>query len=85
MDSILLVTSRYPNESIFRGIMEREGEWKDNGLEMVKSFGDCEAPATIAHAVYAGRRFAEELEANPSEEEIVPFRREIVELRCVTN
>ncbi|MYG42668.1 MAG: NAD(P)-binding protein [Rhodobacteraceae bacterium] len=85
MDSILLVTSRYPNDSLFRGIRERESEWKDHGLEMVKSFGDCEAPATIAHAVYAGRRFAEELEAKPPQEEIVPFRREIAELQCVTN
>lgn len=85
MDSILLVTSRYPNDSLFRGIMEKEGEWQDHGLEMVKSFGDCEAPATIAHAVYAGRRFAEELEVKPSKEEIVPFKREIAELRYVSD
>ena len=81
MDAIVLVSSRYPNDSLFSAMIQRKDEWNDNGLEMVKAFGDCEAPATIAHAVYAGRRFAEELEAKPSKDIIVPFKREITELR----
>ena len=37
-------------------------------------------PATIAHAVYAGRRYAEDLDAEPLPEGTLPFRREIVQL-----
>ena len=80
MDSILLVSSRYPNNTLYSEIMARKSEWEDSGLEMVKLFGDCEAPATIAHAVYAGRRFAEELETKPSVGDFVPFKREIAKL-----
>ncbi len=36
--------------------------------------GDCLAPATIAHAVYAGHRFARELDA--AEPDGLPYARE---------
>jgi dimethylamine/trimethylamine dehydrogenase len=38
------------------------------------------APATIAHATYAGRRYGEEFDAEPAADDNVPFRREISEL-----
>ncbi|HMK86435.1 MAG TPA: hypothetical protein VK437_10790 [Steroidobacteraceae bacterium] len=38
------------------------------------------APATIAHATYAGRRYGEEFDALPQAEGKVPFRRELAEL-----
>jgi dimethylamine/trimethylamine dehydrogenase len=41
--------------------------------------GDAWAPATIAAAVWAGHRYAEELD-EPTEERPVPFRREVTEL-----
>ena len=41
---------------------------------------DALAPATIAHAVYAGRRHAEELDGPPRTGDEVPFRRELAEL-----
>ena len=44
------------------------------------AIGDALAPATIAHAVYAGRRYAEELDGPPVTGDEVPFRREIAEL-----
>ena len=46
----------------------------------VTTIGDALAPATIAHATYAGRRYAEELDADPQPEGALPFRREIAEL-----
>ena len=46
----------------------------------VTAIGDALAPATIAHAVYAGRRYAEELDDPPDTGDEVPFRRELVEL-----
>ncbi len=42
--------------------------------------GDAWAPAAIAHAVYAGRRFAEEFDTNPRDILEVPFRREMIAL-----
>jgi dimethylamine/trimethylamine dehydrogenase len=50
------------------------------GIDSVTTIGDALAPATIAHAVYAGRRYAEELDAEPLPEGTLPFRREIAEL-----
>ncbi len=50
------------------------------GLEEVAVIGDALAPATIAHATYAGRRYAEECDALPPQSGLPPFRREITEL-----
>ena len=41
--------------------------------------GDCEAPAIIAAATYAGHRYARELDM-PDIGDALPFRREITEL-----
>ena len=41
----------------------------------VTRIGDCLAPSTIAAAVYAGHRYARELDAEPVEG--TPFRREL--------
>jgi dimethylamine/trimethylamine dehydrogenase len=51
----------------------------------VAVIGDALAPATIAHATYAGRRYAEECDAAAPtsvahDADAVPFRREITEL-----
>jgi dimethylamine/trimethylamine dehydrogenase len=40
----------------------------------VTRIGDCLAPGTIAHAVYAGHRFARELDDSAAAE--APLRRE---------
>ena len=46
----------------------------------VSVIGDALAPATIAHAVYAGRRYAEELDSQPLFDNGLPFRREVTAL-----
>jgi dimethylamine/trimethylamine dehydrogenase len=58
----------------------RRAEWADAGVSSITAIGDALAPATIAHAVYAGRRYAEELDAAPLGEGELPFRRELTEL-----
>ena len=70
--SIILVTSRRPEDALYRAL-------KDRGTA-VTAIGDAWAPAAIAHAVYAGRRFAEEFETKPRDILEVPFRREIIAL-----
>ena len=79
-DGIVLVTSRTPNDGLAQDLKSRESAWQDAGIESVEVIGDALAPATIAHAVHSGRRYAEELDGEPADEDTVPFKREIVEL-----
>ena len=79
-NAVVLVTSRTPNDELFAALHERRDDWADAGIESVAVFGDAEAPATIAHAVFAGRRYAEELDAPPVTGDLVSFKRELAEL-----
>ncbi|HSF95999.1 MAG TPA: FAD-dependent oxidoreductase [Thermohalobaculum sp.] len=77
-EAVVLVTSRLPNDRLTRDLAARRADWSRAGIESVTAIGDALAPATIAHAVHAGRRYAEELDAAAMGEGAVPFRREIV-------
>ena len=79
-DAVVLVAARAPNDRLVRDLMARADDWKDAGIEEVTAIGDALAPATIAHAVYAGRRYAEELDDPAAGGDAVPFKREIAEL-----
>ena len=79
-DAVVMVTARLPNESLALDLAARAADWADAGVRAVTTIGDALAPATIAHATYAGRRFAEELDEAPLPEGALPFRREIAEL-----
>ncbi|MGI9368425.1 MAG: FAD-dependent oxidoreductase [Ruegeria sp.] len=59
-NNIVMVTARKPNDSLFRDVLERLGEkpWPFS----ITRIGDCDAPAIIAAAVYAGHRYAQELD-----------------------
>lgn len=79
-DSAVLVTARLPQEALSLALKAREAEWADAGILSVTTIGDALAPATIAHAVHAGRRYAEELDMPGHSGDTVPFRREIAGL-----
>ena len=79
-DAVMLVTSRTPEDRLARELEARSTDWSAAGIESVTVIGDALAPATIAHAVYAGRRYAQELDGPPVTGDEVPFRREIAEL-----
>ena len=83
-DAVVLVTSRAPEDRLSRDLEARAADRADAGVESVVTIGDALAPATIAHAVYAGRRYAEELDGEPDTGDAVPFRRELVELAPLT-
>ncbi len=78
-DAAVLVTARLPEDGLYRELKAREADWKAAGIASVDVIGDACAPGTIAMAVYAGRRYAEELDA-PDIGDAVPFRRELTEL-----
>ena len=71
-DDIVLVTSREPDDALYRELESREAS--------VRAIGDAWAPATIAHAVHAGRRYAEEFGSPSGDFTEVPFRRELTAL-----
>ncbi len=76
-DAVVLVTARLPREELF---LELQPLQADGRLASVRAVGDCLAPGTIAAAVWSGRRAAEEFDAPPTDNGLVPFRREITEL-----
>ncbi|HEX9448885.1 MAG TPA: FAD-dependent oxidoreductase, partial [Dongiaceae bacterium] len=77
--ALVLVTARLPNDQLYLDLAARQGDWQAAGIKSVKGIGDGWAPGTIAMAVYAGRRYAEELDG-PDIGDALPFRREIAEL-----
>jgi dimethylamine/trimethylamine dehydrogenase len=81
-DAIIPVTGRLPNETLFLALEGHRADWRDAGILSVTAIGDARAPATIAHAVHAGRRYAEELDAPPITGDTVPFKREIAGLEA---
>ena len=79
-DAVVLVTARLPEDALAAALEERRPDWRDAGIEELSVIGDAWAPATIAHATYAGRRYGEECDAPTARGDFVPFRREISEL-----
>ena len=67
--SVVMVTMRLPNDDLYLALASNPS---------VTRIGDALAPATIAHAVYAGHRFARELDEPLSDG--VPFKRELASL-----
>jgi dimethylamine/trimethylamine dehydrogenase len=58
VDAVLTVTARLPDDALYRQLLEREADWADAGIQTVRNIGDSDAPGLIAHAVYAGHRYA---------------------------
>jgi dimethylamine/trimethylamine dehydrogenase len=74
--SVVTVTARLPHDGLLHALRADAGALRAAGIKSVTAIGDALAPATIAHAVYAGHRYARELDA-PLSNEAVPFRREL--------
>ena len=81
-ESLVLVTSRLPNDGIGEELLARRGEWTAAGISSVRIVGDAYAPGTIANAVWDGHRYAEELD-DPEAGDAVPYRREVTELQAI--
>ena len=78
-DAVVLVTARLPVDDLYRELLGQEPQWRDFGIAAVHAIGDAWAPATIAAAVWSGRRYAEDLD-RPGSDGPVPYRREITAL-----
>jgi dimethylamine/trimethylamine dehydrogenase len=71
--AVVSVTSRLPEEALYQALQAEPEALTRAGIKSVTRIGDCLAPGFIAHAVYAGHRYARELDAPPADE--VPFKR----------
>jgi len=79
-DAVVMVTSRLPQDALWQELRARRAEWEGAGIARIAPVGDVAAPGPIAWATYAGRRFAEEIDAPASSGDTPAFRREIAAL-----
>ncbi len=70
-EALLLVTARLPQDRLYHDLMAHPRVAAGEGPAIVR-IGDCEAPGLIAHAVYAGHRFAREFDMNEHDRAAVP-------------
>ena len=74
-DSVILATSRIPDDALYRELKERADEWADADLAAVVRVGDCVAPRLIYNTIFDGHLLAREFESeNP--ERPLPYIRE---------
>jgi dimethylamine/trimethylamine dehydrogenase len=62
-DSVVMITARQPNDGLYRSLSERLSAGAEGVPKSLRRIGDCDAPAIIAAAVYAGHRYARELDS----------------------
>ncbi|MEM7215961.1 MAG: FAD-dependent oxidoreductase [Pseudomonadota bacterium] len=61
-ESLVLITARQPDDALYQELSAIQAQTSEAGIKSVKKIGDCDAPAIIAAAVYAGHRYARELD-----------------------
>lgn len=62
VNSVVMVTQRAPNDALYQEILAKVDGNTDDLPFTLKRIGDCEAPAIVAAATYAGHRYARELD-----------------------
>ena len=74
----MLVTSRVPDDTIYRELRDESSSLSKNGVESLYRIGDCFAPRLyVADAIFDGHRLAMEIDSeNPAE--ALPYKRERV-------
>ncbi len=61
--SVVMVTQRRPNDALYHDLLATVDGQIEKLPFTLKRIGDCEAPAIIAAATYAGHKYARELDA----------------------
>ena len=62
VESLVTVTARTPNDQLYYSLQQCVERDPDAAPKSISRIGDCEAPAIIAGAVFAGHRYARELD-----------------------
>ncbi|MFO1088054.1 MAG: FAD-dependent oxidoreductase [Hyphomicrobiales bacterium] len=71
-EALVTVTARDPVDDLERALAKRGSE-SSHGIVSVARIGDCDVPATVAHAVHAGHLYARELNVE-RDADALPFR-----------
>jgi len=72
---VILVTSRYSENRLWRELKARKAEWADNDIQDVFRVGDCKAPAQLNQALWDAHRLAREFDS-PHPARPLPWIRE---------
>lgn len=73
--TLVPVTARLPDETLWLELKACEAEWADAGIKTVTRLGDCLAPGLIAAAVYSGHQYARTYQEQVDKDR-APFMRE---------
>lgn len=84
-NSVVLVTARESIDHLRTDLADRQVDWADAGIQSVSVIGDALAPATIAHAVYAGHRYAQEFGSSADDRVPIGFHIERTSLTELDN
>lgn len=76
--SVVLVTSRVPNEQVYHRMAKHPDVMETVGIKSVALIGDCLCPQSIAAAVHDGHLYARELDGEAPADPDMPYRRERV-------
>jgi dimethylamine/trimethylamine dehydrogenase len=79
VENLVLVTCRTPQDSLYHELQEAIDNGVEGAPKSVKRIGDAEAPAIIAAAVFAGHRYARDLDAEPDPDMPLKIDRVMVE------
>jgi len=63
VDAVVMVTARSPNETLYQQLARKLSGGTAGTVKSIHRIGDCDAPAIIASAVYAGHKYAREFDA----------------------
>ena len=61
-ETLVPVTSRIPNDVLWRELSAKEATWKDMGIETVTRIAECFQPGLIAMAIQSGHKFVRAIE-----------------------
>ena len=75
-DTLVLVTGRHSDDSLFRELKARQGEWAKNDIKGVYVIGDAWAPKLMADATFDGHRIGREIEEKDPQSPL-PYKREV--------
>jgi dimethylamine/trimethylamine dehydrogenase len=62
VDNLVLVTCRTPQDGLYHELVDAIAQNAEGAPKSVKRIGDAEAPSIIATAIYAGHKYARELD-----------------------
>ncbi len=75
VDNVVLVTCRQPRDALFHELQQAVDDEVEGAPKTVQCIGDANAPAIIAAAVFAGHKYARELDCDKRPEERVKVDR----------